>query len=216
MRLKSVLASFVAAALMCGPASAARFQNGGFEDGFDGFAGWTMDPWFTQNPGVVTHFDASNQPTVYDPVSGYYLASLQAPDSANVPNVLSQTFDTPGGVFSGWAAFLGRDTAPDFGFVRIMSGNVEVVRLFDAAIVGPSGYNRTPWTPFSTTLGAGTYTIEAAVVNGGDEFNPSFLLLDDLRMANVPEPSTWAMMIMGFGAAGALIRRRQVQFRANV
>ncbi|RAK64409.1 hypothetical protein DJ019_14710 [Phenylobacterium kunshanense] len=28
----------------------------------------------------------------------------------------------------------------------------------------------------------------------------------------VPEPATWAMMIMGFGAAGALLRRRQSAF----
>lgn len=28
----------------------------------------------------------------------------------------------------------------------------------------------------------------------------------------VPEPATWAMMIMGFGATGAMIRRRRQQF----
>jgi hypothetical protein len=34
-------------------------------------------------------------------------------------------------------------------------------------------------------------------------------ILDDITLANVPEPSTWAMMILGFGAAGAMIRRRR-------
>ncbi len=28
-------------------------------------------------------------------------------------------------------------------------------------------------------------------------------------IAAVPEPTTWAMMIMGFGAVGAVIRRRR-------
>lgn len=37
---------------------------------------------------------------------------------------------------------------------------------------------------------------------------PTGGLVADLRAA-VPEPSTWAMMIMGFGAAGAVLRRRR-------
>jgi hypothetical protein len=35
-------------------------------------------------------------------------------------------------------------------------------------------------------------------------------ILDDVSLANVPEPATWAMMILGFGAAGSMIRRRKV------
>ena len=33
--------------------------------------------------------------------------------------------------------------------------------------------------------------------------------VDNFAVAAVPEPATWAMMIMGFGLAGALLRRRQ-------
>jgi hypothetical protein len=211
MRFKTIVLSLAAAVITTGSAEAARFQNGGFEDGFDGFAGWTMDETLVQNPGEFNHRDEFDFATRFDPVNGFFMASLQA-DRADDPVMLSQTFDTVGGNFSGWVAFLGQDTNADFGFVRIMSGNTEVVRLFDAGIAGLGAYNYTPWTKFSTTLGAGIYTIEAAVVNAGDPFNPSFLLLDDLRMTNVPEPSTWAMMLLGFGAAGALIRRRRAQF----
>ena len=32
---------------------------------------------------------------------------------------------------------------------------------------------------------------------------------DNFAVAAVPEPATWAMMIMGFGTIGALMRRRQ-------
>ena len=32
---------------------------------------------------------------------------------------------------------------------------------------------------------------------------------DNFAVAGVPEPATWAMMIMGFGAVGAMVRRRQ-------
>jgi PEP-CTERM motif len=34
--------------------------------------------------------------------------------------------------------------------------------------------------------------------------------VDSFAVTAVPEPATWAMMIMGFGVAGALLRRRQV------
>lgn len=34
----------------------------------------------------------------------------------------------------------------------------------------------------------------------------------DLTVAEVPEPSTWAMLLAGFGAIGALVRRRRRQF----
>jgi len=34
--------------------------------------------------------------------------------------------------------------------------------------------------------------------------------VDNFAVAAVPEPATWAMMIMGFGAAGAILRRRQL------
>jgi hypothetical protein len=33
-------------------------------------------------------------------------------------------------------------------------------------------------------------------------------ILDDVTLAAIPEPATWAMMILGFGAAGAMMRRR--------
>jgi hypothetical protein len=35
-------------------------------------------------------------------------------------------------------------------------------------------------------------------------------ILDDVSLAAVPEPATWAMMILGFGAAGSILRRRKV------
>ncbi len=39
-------------------------------------------------------------------------------------------------------------------------------------------------------------------------------ILDDVQLSTgiVPEPATWAMMILGFGAAGAMLRRRQVAY----
>ncbi len=41
--------------------------------------------------------------------------------------------------------------------------------------------------------------------NGG----PPFTLLDGVSLAEVPEPSSWAMLIAGFGMIGAAARRRR-------
>lgn len=48
-----------------------------------------------------------------------------------------------------------------------------------------------------------------------------FVAIDDLQFAtttvpSVPEPATWAMMLMGFGAAGMALRRRRPRQLANV
>jgi len=60
--------------------------------------------------------------------------------------------------------------------------------------------------------------------NGGDEYNVTGLRLiskgaggvernafeiDNVAIAPVPEPATWAMMMLGFGAVGFAMRRRQ-------
>jgi hypothetical protein len=38
---------------------------------------------------------------------------------------------------------------------------------------------------------------------------PPIALLDGVSLTAVPEPATWAMMLLGFGGIGAMIRRRR-------
>ena len=42
--------------------------------------------------------------------------------------------------------------------------------------------------------------------------DPATMYFDDISatLAPVPEPATWAMMILGFGAAGAMLRRGRI------
>ena len=63
------------------------------------------------------------------------------------------------------------------------------------------------FTPGST----GAYNLSFSTA-GGDNIGP---LLDNVAVVAavaVPEPATWAMMIMGFGGVGALMRRRRTAF----
>jgi len=47
-----------------------------------------------------------------------------------------------------------------------------------------------------------------AEINNGPSAGDN-VLLTSLTVAQVPEPATWALMIMGFGAAGAMLRRQR-------
>ena len=124
---------------------------------------------------------------------------------------MSQTFTTGGGWLSGWAAFLDEDGQyNDFAFVRVYNDDGFNSELFrsNAFSVAPLGY--TPWTRFYRQLGAGTYTLEAGIGNATDNFETSYLLLDSFAVtATIPEPASWAMMILGFFGLGAALRRRQ-------
>jgi hypothetical protein len=59
---------------------------------------------------------------------------------------------------------------------------------------------------FTPPLGAGTYSVWLQEVNDGTaNYRFNFLV------APVPEPSSWAMMLVGFGLIGATVRRRRSQ-----
>ena len=220
MRLRTVmtagaLATIVSLAPAC--AQAVELMNGSFEDIL---AGWVADPFLVAISPEIYHHDQTGAPDkLFKPINGDVFAVMVANQPANAlpddapaaPNLMSQTFTTGGGWLSGWAAFLDEDGLyNDFAFVRVYNDDGFNSELFrsNAFSVAPLGY--TPWTRFYRQLGAGTYTLEAGIGNATDNFETSYLLLDSFAVtATIPEPASWAMMILGFFGLGAALRRRQ-------
>jgi hypothetical protein len=86
-----------------------------------------------------------------------------------------------------------------------------------------SGANGTGDVVFSGTFGPNcdsvcTFTRQDFVLpgfalSGPFEPNADFTGIDNLTLGAIPEPGTWAMMLMGFGAVGYSMRRRKLTYR---
>lgn len=69
------------------------------------------------------------------------------------------------------------------------------------------------WTQYSYTWNSGSATsANVELINRNLAWQGNDFTLDDVSFngAAVPEPATWALMIMGFGTAGAMLRRRRL------
>ena len=117
---------------------------------------------------------------------------------------------SPGGISQSLATTAGQDYRISFdllnqggtpSFYQILFGtNV----LFTAT--NPASFGFTNFSTTATATGAST-TLAFSFRN-----DPAFFYLDNISVtairAAVPEPATWAMMLIGFGAIGAAMRRR--------
>ena len=80
------------------------------------------------------------------------------------------------------------------------------------SVIGPLSNTNSVFTTYNgqfTVVNGGQYALNFTQ-NGGDLFRGS--ILDNVSISTVasvlPEPTTWAMMIAGFGAVGLSLRRR--------
>jgi hypothetical protein len=194
----NVLGILVAATAAMAPTAGSALNllsNGSFESG--DFTGWSAN-------------DPSNSTLVYvgpfGTISGaedgnYYVAS----GSVGVDATLSQTFsDSVGQKYevTGWVASDGG--SPSHYSVGIDSNTF--------ASANPA--SQIGWTEVSTTfIGTGSDTLN--IVSNNDQ---NYNYFDNFNVSAVPEPSTWAMMLIGFSglaiAGYRRTRRRRATFAA--
>ncbi|MFI4966277.1 MAG: PEPxxWA-CTERM sorting domain-containing protein [Caulobacterales bacterium] len=199
MRTKILLAGLAAAALMAGHASAGISLFDNFDADAPPVLNWPGDGSFlsTGAPGSVDLIGAP--PPFYDiaPGHGYYVDLDGTTGSGNNPaGQLTSVMSFGAGSYT-----LSFDLA---GNLRGAPAQTTTVSL---------GSFSTMLTPANTD-GFMTHTFSFTTTGGnlvfteGGPSNQQGNLLDNVSLAT-PEPATWAMMLMGFGGIGGLLRSRR-------
>jgi hypothetical protein len=184
MKTKSwILGATMILAMSAAPAKANLVVNGGFETG--NFTGWTANA--VSYPMYI----------VTGPVSeGQFAAQIAGYNSG--PDTLSQSIGTaPGQSYT-----LSFDLWQDSGQPNGISVQWNGLTLYSATNSGTNSYVSFAFN----VVGHGGDTLLFTDYN-----NPAFTYLDNvaLNVSAVPEPSTWAMMVLGFCGLGFLAYRRK-------
>jgi hypothetical protein len=210
-----------ASALAAGAHAANLLVNGDFETG--DFTGWTetdqafgSGSWFIAGNGTGSPLNGF--PTPSSPTGGTWNA--QTDQGSPGSHTLSQTFHYSGGFlllsFDAFA-FDAANAAP-VGYGTDFNGDANQhvqIDLTPANASGPLVFYGTfsdHWETYLINLtplmsGAGDYTLAFTEVDNQLFYNVG---LDNISVAGgAPEPAAWALMLGGFGLAGAALRRRK-------
>jgi hypothetical protein len=188
MRGKFLMTAAAAVAAMTFSASANAAElvtNGGFETG--DFTGWTL--------GGNTGFTGVGSD---HPHTGTYAADLGPVGS---DGILSQWLNTVAGATYTVSFWLANDGGTPNDFSAYFGGNPILLNLNNTG--GFQYFNFT----FTATGDSPT------LLSFDYRQDPAYWHLDDVSvqgpLGGVPEPATWAMMLLGFGAMGFALRRRR-------
>lgn len=151
---------------------------------------------------------AANATTVFDPINQTLL------DAANTDFFGATVIDEPGNFSHQFTFNLTADMAADSAVITQIFGNNDIdftsilldTFAFVQTVTDANGDETWALDP-SVVLTAGMHTIyvNGSVVGSSGDGSYSGVI----NLAAVPEPATWAMMLLGFGAVGFAMRRRR-------
>lgn len=211
MKLR-LLAAAAALSLAAGNAQATEILiNGGFEDpdipgtyetynnGSTAITGWTVT---NNSVDIVAGYNGMVA------ASGAQLLDLVGFGTPN--GAITQTFQT----VSGQLYVFSFAYSHNFGNTSSASANFSITGL--STLLNGSVTHNTPGTTGSdlkwvTYIGSfvGDGSLATLAFNNTAGAPSGGLLLDSISVNSVPEPATWGMLILGFGMAGGMLRRRK-------
>jgi hypothetical protein len=201
-----ILAASAAAVAAASPAVAATpVFFSGFENLPNGPAPNTFvivneaDGWTGGPNGIELQNRVAGSPSI-DPNGGDVFVELDTTANSSMSRVL-----TTGGTFDLSFLYSPRPGNPSASnpIVVTLSGS----SLAYSAQASGTGLSDTFWVTLGTrfTAKAGD-VLTFSAVGTSDSFGG---YVDNISLSGVPEPATWALMILGFGAVGGAMRRRR-------
>ena len=189
MRMLAAFAAMSVAAQATPAAAAELVTNGGFETG--DLTGWNV---------TGNHEGAAGDFSGYTPHSGNDFAYLG--DTSGTGS-LSQLLTTAAGQTYTLSYYLASHGDNSTTFSALWNGQT----IAGSELVNPNSNGIYTLFSFLVT-GTGSDTLTLLATDP-----PSYLALDDVSVTEatgaVPEPATWAMMLLGFVGIGAAVRRNR-------
>jgi len=199
--MKNLVSAIATAALLAGAAGVAQANAGSvFSDNFNSYDGqlnWVPPMNWTVSSGSVDLIGETPSGTSFDffPGNGGY---VDLDGSTSQAGTLSTLASFAAGTYT-----LSFDLG---GNARGDGDKTTVVTLgdFSQSITLPSDSALQTYSYKFTTTGG---NLSFADLAGGNQNIGN--ILDNVSLSAVPEPATWAVMLVGFGGIGAAIRRRR-------
>lgn len=207
--MRGLLAAVAAIAMLPSAANAAEFVNGSFEAGVPAGSFSTVSGG---NNSAITGWTVTGNSVDY--IGNYWTAqdgSRSIDLNGGAQGGIQQTFDTLAGVQYNVTFWLAGnpDGAPITKNV-LVSATGATDGLFSFDSTGTSKINM-GWSKYTYNfLGTGSPTTLSFASQNAGAYGAA---LDNVAVNAVPEPATWALMLIGFAAVGFGMRRRSPSAR---